>query len=74
MIVEVSGGITHETISAYLSDSIDVVSMSSLTQGYPCIDYSMKIVKEGRDPINPIVKFTLCTSSSQDSMLLSDDE
>lgn len=59
LIIEVSGGITHETLSLYFSNHIDVLSMSRLTQGYDCVDFSMKVVKEGRDVTNPTVKFGL---------------
>jgi len=42
-IVEASGGITVDTLKDYLSDSVDVISSGKLTQGYSCIDYSLKI-------------------------------
>lgn len=54
--IEVSGGITHETLSEYFSPHVDILSMSRLTQGYNCVDFSMKIKKEGHDPNNPTVK------------------
>uniref|UniRef100_A0A914UYI3 Quinolinate phosphoribosyl transferase C-terminal domain-containing protein n=1 Tax=Plectus sambesii TaxID=2011161 RepID=A0A914UYI3_9BILA len=46
IIVEVSGGITIESMKNYIDNEglIDVVSMSALTQGYNCADYSLKIV------------------------------
>ena len=55
VIVEVSGGVTKETIDNYMTPSVDVISTSTLTQGYSTLDFSMKIVKEGRDPLNPLV-------------------
>mmetsp|Transcript_10698 Transcript_10698/g.17448 ORF Transcript_10698/g.17448 Transcript_10698/m.17448 type:complete len:289 (-) Transcript_10698:92-958(-) len=43
LIVEASGGITEATMHLYMSPSVDVISRGSLTQGYACADYSMKI-------------------------------
>ena len=43
LIVEASGGITRDTIHDYLSPSVDVLSMGSLTQGYSAVDFSLKI-------------------------------
>jgi nicotinate-nucleotide pyrophosphorylase (carboxylating) len=45
VLVEASGGITIHTMKDYLCDSVDIVSQGSLTQGYDCIDYSLKIVE-----------------------------
>ncbi len=42
-IVEVSGGISEQTISSYGSSFIDIVSMGSLTQDVMHVDFSMKI-------------------------------
>lgn len=44
VLVEASGGITTETMSDYLCEHVDIVSQGKLTQGYPCLDYSLKIV------------------------------
>lgn len=44
VLVEASGGITTETMPDYLCDSVDIVSQGKLTQGYKCLDYSLKIV------------------------------
>jgi len=44
LIIEASGGITTETMPEYLCEHVDVVSQGKLTQGYSCIDYSLKIV------------------------------
>ena len=44
VLVEASGGITTETMPQYLSEHVDVVSQGKLTQGYACLDYSLKIV------------------------------
>jgi nicotinate-nucleotide pyrophosphorylase (carboxylating) len=43
VLVEASGGITNETISQYLSEHVDIVSQGKLTQGYNCLDFSLKI-------------------------------
>lgn len=43
VLVEASGGITTETMPAFLSEHVDIVSQGKLTQGYSCIDYSLKI-------------------------------
>jgi len=44
ILVEASGGITTETMQDYLCDHVDIISQGRLTQGYPCIDFSLKIV------------------------------
>lgn len=44
LLIEASGGITTDTMSAYLSEHVDVVSQGKLTQGYECLDYSLKVV------------------------------
>ena len=43
VLIEASGGITSETMGEYLSEHVDVVSQGNLTQGYPCLDFSLKI-------------------------------
>lgn len=42
--VEASGGITMETMAGYFSEHVDVISQGKLTQGYDCLDFSLKIV------------------------------
>jgi len=64
LIIEVSGGVTVDELHKYFTTNIDVLSMSKLTQGYECIDFSLKISKDGRDPENPKVKFCLTTGDS----------
>jgi len=44
LLIEASGGITVDTMNQYLNDSVDIISQGKLTQGYPAIDYSLKIV------------------------------
>jgi len=44
-LVEASGGITIENICEYVSEDVDVISSGSLTQGYECVDFSLKIQK-----------------------------
>jgi len=43
VLVEASGGITAETMSAYMSEDVDIISQGKLTQGYNCLDFSLKI-------------------------------
>ena len=43
VLIEASGGITTETMKDYLCEHVDVISQGKLTQGYSCIDYSLKI-------------------------------
>ena len=45
VIVEASGGITYDTMQLYVSDSVDIISRGDLTQGYSCLDFSLKIQK-----------------------------
>jgi len=45
IIIEASGGITINTMQDYVCDSVDVISRGDLTQGYSCLDYSLKIHK-----------------------------
>lgn len=56
IILEASGGINEGNITGYFGPHIDIVSLGSLTQGYECVDFSLKIQKEGHDPNNPLVK------------------
>ena len=52
-IIEVSGGITEETLSEYFHPSVDVLSMGALTQGYFCVDFSLKIQKTEEVWVHP---------------------
>eukprot|EP00596_Hydrurales_sp_CCMP1899_P001040 CAMPEP_0119037968 /NCGR_PEP_ID=MMETSP1177-20130426/6566_1 /TAXON_ID=2985 /ORGANISM="Ochromonas sp, Strain CCMP1899" /LENGTH=289 /DNA_ID=CAMNT_0006999881 /DNA_START=106 /DNA_END=975 /DNA_ORIENTATION=- len=45
ILVEASGGILEDKMHLYMHDSVDIISRGSLTQGYECIDYSLKIQK-----------------------------
>ncbi|KAH8065993.1 hypothetical protein JL722_386 [Aureococcus anophagefferens] len=45
VLVEASGGITLDTMASYLSPDVDVVSQGALTQGYACVDFSLKLPK-----------------------------
>lgn len=56
LLIEGSGGIRKDTLVNYCIPTVDVVSLSTTTQGYGVVNYSMKILKEGRDPLNPTVK------------------
>lgn len=43
VLIEASGGITEETMHEYMFPCVDIISRGSLTQGYPTIDFSLKI-------------------------------
>jgi len=43
VVVEASGGITQDTMHLFMDSHVDVISRGNLTQGYPCIDFSLKI-------------------------------
>ena len=53
LTVECSGGIRKDNCHLYFSPSIDVVSMSSTTQGYGAVDFSLKVKREDLDITNP---------------------
>lgn len=55
IVLEASGGVRLENIKAYCIQGLDVVSLSTTTQGHGAIDFSFKIQKEGHDPKNPLV-------------------
>lgn len=46
ILIEASGGITEENIQSYVCPWVDIISSSSLVQGYPTIDFSMKVKTE----------------------------
>lgn len=43
-LVEVSGGITDGNLADYLCDDVDILSTSSIHQGVPTVDFSLKII------------------------------
>eukprot|EP01100_Stratorugosa_tubuloviscum_P007677 TRINITY_DN3171_c0_g3_i1.p1 TRINITY_DN3171_c0_g3~~TRINITY_DN3171_c0_g3_i1.p1 ORF type:complete len:290 (+),score=135.88 TRINITY_DN3171_c0_g3_i1:746-1615(+) len=43
ILIEASGGVTLSNIEQYFSNSIDILSMGSLTQGVNFVDFSLKI-------------------------------
>src|SRR3990167_2148275 len=45
VLIEVSGGITEESCAQYMGPHIDILSSSSIIQGAPTVDYSLKISK-----------------------------
>ena len=55
LTIEASGGIRKETLSQYCLPSVDVVSLSKTTQGYGCVNFSLKLCKTGHNPHNPKV-------------------
>ena len=52
LIVEASGGICKDTLKLYCLPTVDVVSLSKTTQGYGCVNFSLKLCKEGHNPYN----------------------
>ncbi|KAF9208994.1 hypothetical protein BGZ49_006851 [Haplosporangium sp. Z 27] len=45
VLVECSGGVTEQTIEKYFCDSIDIISLGSMTQGVSFVDFSLKVQK-----------------------------
>lgn len=43
VLIEASGGITVDTMAEYLSNDVDIISQGKLTQGYPALDFSLKV-------------------------------
>ena len=43
VLIEASGGIQSNNATKYAVSEIDIISMSCLVQGYPIVDYSMKV-------------------------------
>ena len=43
VLIEASGGITAENVANFCLPDVDIISMSCLIQGYPTVDFSMKI-------------------------------
>lgn len=46
ILIEASGGITEENAEEYALPTVDIISTSSLVQGYEIIDFSMKVVSK----------------------------
>eukprot|EP01103_Thecamoeba_quadrilineata_P000544 TRINITY_DN10473_c0_g1_i1.p1 TRINITY_DN10473_c0_g1~~TRINITY_DN10473_c0_g1_i1.p1 ORF type:complete len:295 (+),score=37.81 TRINITY_DN10473_c0_g1_i1:36-920(+) len=44
VMIEASGGITVDTVGDYICPDVDIISMGTLVQGVPHIDFSLKIV------------------------------
>lgn len=44
VVIEVSGGVTIQTLPSFFNEFIDVVSTSKLIQGAPHVDFSLKIL------------------------------
>ena len=55
LTIEASGGIRKATLSQFCLPTVDVVSLSSTTQGYAAVNFSLKLCKEGHDPRNPTI-------------------
>jgi nicotinate-nucleotide pyrophosphorylase (carboxylating) len=45
MLIEVSGGVTPDTLSAYAKTGVDVISMGALTHSAKALDINMRITK-----------------------------
>jgi len=45
-LVEVSGGLTEHNVDQYVCTDIDIISTSSIHQGVPHVDFSLKIVPQ----------------------------
>lgn len=45
ILIEASGGISEENAEQYALETVDIISTSSLVQGYEVVDFSMKISK-----------------------------
>ncbi|KAK4693344.1 nicotinate-nucleotide pyrophosphorylase (carboxylating), partial [Lecanoromycetidae sp. Uapishka_2] len=43
-LIEVSGGLTEANVEAFVCNDVDVISTSSIHQGVPHVDFSLKIV------------------------------
>ena len=43
LVIEASGGITADTMAAFFSPHVDVISQGKLTHGYAVLDFSLKI-------------------------------
>jgi nicotinate-nucleotide pyrophosphorylase (carboxylating) len=50
VLVEVSGGLTEENVSGFVSADVDIVSTSSIHQGVQHVDFSLKIVPKNKGP------------------------
>lgn len=55
LIIEASGGIRRETLTQFCLPAVDVVSLSTTTQGYGTVNFSLKLRVKGHDPQNPKV-------------------
>jgi nicotinate-nucleotide pyrophosphorylase (carboxylating) len=45
VMIEVSGGITHENVKRYASIDIDTISVGSITHSVKAVDMSLEIIK-----------------------------
>lgn len=41
--IEASGGITPSNLNLYLSQHVDIISLGCISQGYPTVDFSLKV-------------------------------
>jgi len=43
ILLECSGGLTESNVAEYINNDIDIISTSSVHQGVPHVDFSLKI-------------------------------
>ena len=43
-LVEVSGGLTEANVEGFVCNDVDIISTSSIHQGVPHVDFSLKVV------------------------------
>ena len=55
LTIEASGGIRKETLAQFCLPTVDVVSLSTTTQGYGTVNFSLKLCVKGHNPHNPKV-------------------
>ncbi len=49
VLLEVSGGITSETLIEYAAAQVDIISMGELTHSVKALDISLEIIKKIRN-------------------------
>jgi nicotinate-nucleotide pyrophosphorylase (carboxylating) len=46
ILIEASGGITANNVQEFAREGVDIISLGALVQGYPAVDYSMKVLPQ----------------------------
>ncbi|XP_014552484.1 glycoside hydrolase family 16 protein [Bipolaris victoriae FI3] len=62
-LVEVSGGLTEHNVEKYVCGDIDIVSTSSIHQGVPHVDFSLKIVPKSKKTALAVLSLPLLTTA-----------